>query len=215
MALVQDAMEKWHAAIFHENTFKMSISNAHATLNNEEWWLDLKPQIFPQEQNWYGPYTGDNILQYAIFNDVLVGAQMGTNSMWRLDVEGQYGSMTTPATARTQVMTWPRFQANDLKRGMVDAFGFRGLTDVASALVFTETLSMDQASSTVTTVFTTPVAARIYDVSRPFRRVKYDGQLSISHQSDGKDLEIQSLYLRTKLSRRQSEALEGSSQTNS
>jgi len=215
MKLVPAAMEKWHSAIFHENTFKMSISNANATKNNEEWWLDLKPQIFPQEQNWYGPHTGDFILQYAIFNDVLVGAQMDTDDMWRLDVEGQYGSMTAPSTARTQVMTWPRFQANDLKRGMVDAFGFRGLTDVSSVLTFTEVMSLDQASSTMTTVFTTPVSFGIYDVSRPFRRVKYDGQLSITHQSNAKDLEIQSLYLRTKISRRQSERLEGSSQANS
>ena len=212
MALVQLEMEKWHAAIFHENTFKMSISNASASVNNEEWWLDLKPQIFPQEQNWYGPMTGDRILQYAIFNDVLIGAQMGTDSMWQLDVEGSYGSMTAPATPRTQVMTWPRLQADNLKRGFVDAYGFRGVTDIAGALTFTESISLNQGASTTSVSFVTPVDDSIYNVSRPFRKMKYDGQVSISHTS-ANDLEIQSLYLRTKLSRRQSEHLEGGSQT--
>jgi len=214
MALVQAAMEKWHAAIFHENTFKMSISNASASVNNEEWWLDLKPQIFPNEQNWYGPHTGDQILQYAIFNDVLVGAQMGTDAMWRLDVEDQYGSMTAPSTPRTQIMTWPRFQADNLKRGFIDAYGFRGVTDVAGALTFTESISLNQGASTTNVSFVTPVDDSIYNVTRPFRKMKYDGQVSVSHTS-ANDLEIQSLYLRTKLSRRQSEHLEGGSQSRS
>lgn len=213
MELIPAAMQKWMSAMFHDNTYKLSFSNANATRNNEEWWLDLKPQIFPQEHNWYGPMTGDFILQYELFNQLLVGAQMLTTSMWKLDVEGLYGSMTAAGTARTQVMTWPRFQANDLKQGIVDAFGFRGLTDVAGALVFTETISLDQASSSMQTVFTTPVAAGIYNVSRPFRRVRYDGQISISHQSSN-DLEILTLYIRTKVRRKQSERLAGSSQAN-
>jgi len=214
MALVQSAMQKWHAAVFHENTYKMSISNDSATVNNEEWWLDLKPQIFPQEQNWYGPHTGDQILQYAIFNGVLVGAQMETDDMWRLDVEGSYGSMTAPSTPRTQVMTWPRFQVDNIKRGFVDAYGFRGITDVAGALTFTETISLNQGASTTTVSFVTPVDDSIYNVTRPFRKMKYDGQVSISHSS-ANDLEIQSVYLRAKQSRRQSEHLEGGSQTRS
>ena len=212
MKLIPDAMQKWTAAIFHDNTYKLSFSNADADNNNEEWWLDLKPQIFPQEHNWYGPMTGDMILQYAEFSGDLVGAQMLTTNMWKLDVEGVYGSMTASATPRTQVMTWPRFQANDLKRGFVDAYGFRGIAGAAAALTFTETLSLDQGNSTTSVSFITPADDAIYNVTRPFRKMKYDGQVSISHTS-ASDLEIQSLYLRTKLSRRQSEHLAGGSQT--
>jgi hypothetical protein len=212
MKLIPVAMQKWMAAIFHENTYKLSFSNAHATKNNEEWWLDLKPQIFPQEHNWYGPMTGDFILQYGIFSGDLVGAEMLTANMWKLDVEGSYGSMTTPATPRTQVMTWPRFQADNLTHGFVDAYGFRGVAGAAAALTFTETLSLDQGNSTTSVSFVTPADDAIYNVTRPFRKMKYDGQVSISHTS-ASDLEIQSLYLRTKLSRRQSEHLSGGSQT--
>lgn len=214
MDLIPTSMQKHMAAIFHDNTYKLSFSNDNETKNNEEWWLDLKPQIFPQEHNWYGPMTGDFILQYAIFNDILIGAEHDTDSMWRLDVEGSYGSMTAPSTPRTQVMTWPRFQADGLKRGFIDAYGFRAVTDVSAALTFTESISLNQGTSTTGVSFVTPSDDIIYNVTRPFRKMRYDGQISISHSS-ANDLEIQSVYLRSKLSRRQSEHLEGGSQTRS
>jgi len=139
---------------------------------------------------------------------------MGTDSMWQLDVEGTYGSMTAPSTPRTQVMTWPRFQVDNIKRGFVDAYGFRGITDVAAALTFTESISLNQNASTTSVTFITPVDDSIYNVTRPFRKMKYDGQISISHTS-ANDLEVQSLYIRSKQSRRQSEHLEGGSQSRS
>lgn len=214
MELIPPAMQKWMAAIFNENTYKLSFSNDNDTKNNEEWWLDLKPQIFPQEHNWYGPHIGDFILQYAIFNSILIGAEHDSTSMWQLDVEGTYGSMTAPSTPRTQVMTWPRFQVDNIKRGFVDAYGFRGITDVAAALTFTESISLNQNASTTSVTFITPVDDSIYNVTRPFRKMKYDGQISISHTS-ANDLEVQSLYIRSKQSRRQSEHLEGGSQSRS
>ena len=112
------AVQRWFAAIFHDNTYKLSYAlDLDSTTNDREFWLDLRPQIFPNEQLWYGPHTGDTILQYAIYAGDLVGAEMGTTNMWKLDVEGVYGSMADPVTPRTSTMIWPRLASENMARG--------------------------------------------------------------------------------------------------
>jgi hypothetical protein len=211
IAAVPAALQKWTAAIFHDNTYKLALgSSAATTANDNEWWLDLRAQIFPQEHIWYGPMTGDAILQYEIFNDVLIGAQMLTTSMWRLDVEGSYRSMTTTA-ARTSTMTWPRVKSENLARGKIDAYGFRGVTDSGTVVAFTEAVDFERGEDSEANTFTAPIQDAIYSVTRPIKRNSYDAQISISH-SAASDLEVHSVYVRGKTTRRQSEKMDGSTQ---
>jgi hypothetical protein len=212
IAEVPADLQKWTAAIFHDNTYKLALGSSSATTaNDREWWLDLRPQIFPQEHIWYGPMTGDAILQYEIFKNLLVGAQMETTNMWRLDVEGTYRSMTTTA-ARTSTMTWPRIKSENMARGKLDAYGFRGVIDADTAVAFIETVDFERGEDTEANTFTVPANPAIYNVTRPVKRNSYDAQVSISH-SAASDLEVHSVYVRGKVTRRQSEKMDGSTQT--
>jgi hypothetical protein len=212
IAAVPAALQKWTAAIYHDNTYKLSLgSSAATTANDNEWWLDLRAQIFPQEHIWYGPMTGDAILQYEIFQDTLIGAQMLTTSMWELDVEGSYRSMAS-ASARTSTMTWPRVKSENLARGKIDAYGFRGVTDSETTVAFTETIDFERGEDSEANTFTAPAQDAIYSVTRPIKRNSYDAQVSISHSANS-DLEVHSVYVRGRTTRRQSEKMDGSSQT--
>jgi hypothetical protein len=211
IAAVPAALQKWTAAIYHDNTYKLSLGSSEATTaNDNEWWLDLRAQIFPQEHIWYGPMTGDAILQYEIFQDTLIGAQMLTTSMWELDVEGSYRSMSS-ASARTSIMTWPRVKSENLARGKIDAYGFRGVTDSATTVAFTESIDFERGEDSEANTFTAPAQDAIYSVTRPIKRNSYDAQVSISH-SAASDLEVHSVYVRGRTTRRQSEKMDGSTQ---
>jgi len=206
-------LQKWHAAIFHENTLKLSIPvDTDSTTNDREWWLDLRPQLFPNEQLWYGPMTGDKILQYAIYQGDLVGAEQGTTNMWKLDVEGVYGSMTAPSTARTSTMTWPRLAGENMARGKLDAYGFKGVIDSDVAVALTEGVDYERGRATSSQTLTVPARPAVYNVTRPVKRNAYDAQVTISHSADS-DIEVHSLYIRGKLTRRQSEKEDDSTQT--
>lgn len=206
------AVQRWFAAVFHDNTYKLSIAeDIDSATNDREWWLDLRPQIFPNEQLWYGPMTGDKILQYVIYQGDLVGAEMGTTNMWKLDVEGTYGSMTAPSTPRTSVMTWPRLANENMQRGKLDAYGFKGITDSDVAVAFTEAVDFERGRATTSETFTIPARTAVYDVTRPVKRNAYDAQVSVSHSADS-DIEIHSVYVRGKTTRRQSEKEDGATQ---
>ncbi len=208
-------LQRWQAAIFHENTYKLSIpTGLDSTVNDREWWLDMRPQVFsPAEQQlWYGPMTGDTILQYAIYQGDLVGAEMGTMSMWKLDVEGVYGSMASPSTPRTSTMTWPRLASDNMARGKLDAYGFKGVIDSATAVAFTEGVDYERGRATTSETLTIPARPAVYNVTRPVKRNAYDAQVSISHSADS-DIEVHSVYVRGKVTRRQSEKEDGSTQT--
>jgi hypothetical protein len=215
IAITKDSfsLQRWQAAIFHNNTYKMSMPVAtDSTTNDVEWWLDLRPQLFPNEQLWYGPMTGDKILQYGIYNGVLIGAEQGTTNMWKLDVEGVYGSMTDPDTARTSTMTWGRMSNENMARGKLDAYGFKGVTDSVTAVVFTEGVSYERGRATTTETVTVPARPGVYNVTRPVKQNRYDAQVTISH-SQNSDMEVHSLYVRGRVTRRQSELEDGGSQT--
>lgn len=202
----------WRCAAFHDNTYKLSICNDDEEENNEEWWLDLRPAVFPNEHNWFGPHDGDQIFQYLLWEDLLLGVQDGTDDLWELEVEDQYDSMTTTA-ARTSTMTWPRFKVNNIKKGKLDAYGFRGETDAATNVSFTETISYDSNLSTAANTFThAATVVPVYHVLRPIRRSSYDAQVSISFSANA-DLEVHSVYLRSKMLRRQSEKQAADSQS--
>ncbi len=206
-------LQRWHAAILHDRTYKLSIpTDLNSTVNDREWWLDLRPQIFPNEQLWYGPMTGDEILQYAVYQGDLVGAQMGTTTMWKLDVEGTYGSMTAPATARTSTMVWPRLAGENMQRGKLDAYGFKGIIDSATAVALTEGVDYERGRATTSETLTVPARPAVYDVTRPVKRSAYDAQVTISHSADS-DIEVHAVYVRGRATRRQSEKEDGSTQT--
>ena len=206
-------LQRWQAAIWHDQTYKLAIAeDTDSTTNDREWWLDLRPQIFPQEQLWYGPHTGDTILQYALYQGDLVGAEMGTMNMWKLDVEGVYGSMAAPATPRTSTMTWPRVASENMQRGKLDAYGFKGIIDSATAVAFTESVDYERGRASSSQTLTVPARPAVFNVTRPVKRNAYDAQVSISHSADS-DIEVHSVYVRGKLTRRQSEKEDGSTQT--
>jgi hypothetical protein len=206
---------EWSAAILHDNTYKLSIVTGSGAeeeeddeIYHEEWWLDLRPQLFPNETNWYGPHTGDSIYQYSLFQTLLVGAQDQTVIMWELDVEGQFDSMST-TDARTSTMIWPRFKVENLEKAKLDAYGFRGESGVTT-VDFLEVISYDNDALTTSNTISVVGNSTIYNVTRPLRRTSYDAQVTISHD-DNADIEIHSLYLRMRGVRRQSE--KGSSVT--
>ena len=207
------AIQRWFAAIFHDNTYKLSYAeDLDSTTNDREFWLDLRPQVFPQDQLWYGPHTGDKILQYAIYQGELVGAEMGTTNMWKLDVEGVYGSMADPATPRTSTMTWPRLASDNMARGKLDAYGFKGITDSLTAVAFTESVDYERGRASTNETLTIPARPAVFNVTRPVKRNAYDAQVTISHSADS-DIEVHSVYVRGKVTRRQSEKEDGSTQT--
>ena len=206
-------LQRWHAAILHDSTYKLSIpATLASTTNDREWWLDLRPQLFPNEHLWYGPMTGDKILQYAIYNGDLVGAEMGTTNMWKLDVEGVYGSMAAPSTPRTSTMTWPRLAAENMARGKLDAYGFKGVIDSAVPVAFTEAVDFERGLTTYNQTLTVPARPAVYNVTRPIKRNSYDAQVSVSHSADS-DIEVHSIYVRGRTTRRQSEKEDGSTQS--
>lgn len=198
------------AAYFHDNCYKLSISAEGGTTNSREWWLDLRQGIFPEAQLWYGPHTGDRILQYEVFNGALVAAEHNTTNIWRVDVEGVWGSMTDSGAARTSIMTWGRFSTQNMKRGFLDAYGFQGTISRESSgtVQFDETVDFEGGIATASNTFDVAVTGGVdkstYAVIRPVRRTAYDAQVSISHD-DASDCTVDSLYVRSKIHRRQSE----------
>jgi len=207
------------AAIYHNNTYKLSIAGSGQVTNTKEWWFDLRPGVFPEQANFFGPHSGDFILQYEIYASTpgvnkLVGAQFDTIQVWELDQEGLWGSMSAPATPRTSTMTWARVRADNMKEGLLDAYGFSG--QAAPGVSLSETVDLDRGTISQTATFTTPGSLPAdnpaYNVIRPFRRMAHDAQVSIAH-SAGSDIEVHQLYVRARGRRRQSEKQKGSTQS--
>src|SRR3990167_4532445 len=156
-AMTTDAMRVQSAAIFHDGMYKLSFDGlATGTNNTYEWWLDLRQTAFPQENNWYGPHTGDNILQYEIFGGNLIAAELGTSRVWKVDVTGLYGSMTASGTPRTSTMIWPRLRIGNQKKGSLDAYGISG--QLAASAVLTGSVDIDRGTYTIADTFTAPAS---------------------------------------------------------
>jgi hypothetical protein len=204
------------AGVYHDNTLKFSICDGiiDTDRNTVEWWLDLRQAIFPQERNWYGPHTGDFIMQYANFQNMLVGAEHQTMLMWQLDVEGEWGSMQAPSTARTSTFVTNRVQVPGMKEGKLDAYGL--VAQMSAGVDLNCSVDIDRGSHSEANVWTSPSVlgseGGSYKVIRPIKRPGHDAQVTVNH-ADASDIEIHTLYMRARERRRQSEKQSGSSQT--
>lgn len=210
---VPSSLKSEMAAVLHENTYKLSVGASGASTNNQEWWLDLRPALFPNEQNWYGPHTDDKILQYEIFNGELIGAEHGTVRVWKLDREGFWGSMTNSQVPRTSIAKTGRIKAPGMYEPKLDAYGFTGKVD--PDVVLTLTADVDRGASTEQDTWTTPASLPsekgVYGIIRPIKRPGHDVQLTLQH-SVGSDMELYSIYVRSRERRRQAEKQSGSTQ---
>ena len=211
-------MQQWACGYFHDQTYKLSIAATSGAYNSNEWWMDMRPVLFPQEINWYGPHTGDRIFQYEVCNNQLIGAEFGTDRIWRLDVEGKWGSMTAQNTARTSTMVWPRVPVPGMKRGMIDAYGFKGVltqTDT-NTVALTESIDIERGVQSYANTFSIPIASTgekaYYAVTRPIRRPGYDVQVTVNHSAPD-DITVDTIYLRNKTFGRQSEKQNGTTQS--
>lgn len=211
------------AAFYQNEALHLAIpATTSDTTNNSEWELDLRQVMFPSQNMWYGPHNGDTIWQYETFRDspstdnnpYLIAAQQNTVLIWHLNVEGFFGSMTTPTTARTSVQKWPRLLMKGMKQAILDAFGFTGT--INPSVTLSSSVSIDKGTQTYTPSWTSPASLvsskPMYMLLRPTRRPGHDAQITISH-SHWSDIIVDSLYVRTKPVGRQSTKQDSSTQT--
>ena len=204
------------AGIYHDNTYKISICDGiiDTDRNTVEWWLDLRQAVFPSERNWYGPHTGDFIMQYKLFQGLLVGAEHLTMLMWQLDVETKWGSMSAVNTARTSTFVTSRLQVPGMKEGKLDAYGL--VAQMTAGVALSCSVDVDRGTSTEANVWTAPSVlgsqGGAYKIIRPIKRPGHDAQVTVSH-SHASDIEVHTLYMRARERRRQAEKQSGSTQT--
>jgi len=200
------------SAIFHNNMYKIAFAAAGGTTNTKEWWLDLRPPVFPSDNNWYGPHSGDTILMWEVFNGDLVAAQQGTVSMWKVDVEGLWRSMGS-ASARTSTAITGRMQTPGMKTAKLDAYGFTGVID--DTVSVTMEADIDRGTTSQADSWSAPNGLSsenpAYSLIRPLRYPAHDVQVTMAHAS-ASDAEIHSIYLRSRDRRKQSEKQSNSSQ---
>ena len=212
---IQDAMHKLDTSIYHDNMLKIAFNGTGTgTANDHEWWLDLRQTVFPGEHNWYGAHTGDQILQWVIYQGKLVAAQNDSMNVWQVDIEGQFGSMTTPLVARTSTQTWPRVRVPGQRKGQVDAYGVMG--QIKAGVTLTGSIDLDRGTTIINDTWTAPAAlpanTPMYALIRPARFEGHDAKISLSH-SDFSDITVDSVYIRSLIRGRQQEKQSNSSQT--
>ena len=204
------AMRAHACAIYHNETLKVSIAGAAATTNTLEWWLDLRPMVFPQSQDWYGPHTGDKILQYAHFNELLIAVEHDTINLWQVDVEGSWRSMAS-SSPRSSVAITGKAVTPNLSTSKIDAYGFSGV--IAAATAVTLTVDADSATSSVSNTWTSPASLSsgnpAFALVRPLKTPSHTAQATITHAA-ASDIELFRLYVRKRVRRKQ-----GEKQTNS
>ncbi len=210
---IPDAMKSKAAAYYHNHTLKLAIAGSGSSVNNREWWLDLRAAAFPNEHNWYGPHSGDEILMWEEFDGELIAAQHGTTTLWKVDVEGVWRSMTS-ASARTSIATTNRVQVGNMKTGKLDAYGFTG--NVAESVTLTMSADIDRGTASESDTWTAPATLvgadnPAYSIIRPLKRPGHDVQLTLTH-AVASDAEIHSIYLRSREKKKQSEKQTSSTQ---
>jgi hypothetical protein len=209
-------MRHQSAAIWHDQTWKVSICDGviDTDRNTSEWWLDLRQPVFPAERNWYGPHVGDFIMQYAVFQNLLVGAQHGTMGMWQLDVEGEWGSMSAPASPRASTFVTNRLQVPGMQEGKLDAYGL--VAQMTAGVSLDCEADVDRGLSQQADTWTAPgvlgSGSGAYEVVRPIKRPGHDVQVTVTHEH-ASDIEVHTLYMRARSRRRQAEKQSGSTQT--
>lgn len=210
------------AAFYFEDAYHLAIpSSVTATTNNSEWELDLRQVMFPSQNMWYGPHSGDTILQYETFRDTvsadnnpyLIAAQQNTLNIWHLNTEGWFGSMAAVTTARTSTQKWPRLLMKGMKQAILDAFGITGT--INPGVQISGSVSIDKGTQTYAPNWTAPATlptTAMYMLLRPTRRPGHDAQVTISH-NHWSDIIVDSLYIRTKPVGKQSVKQDSSTQT--
>ena len=212
---IQSSMHALAAAVYHDNMLKVAFNGTGTgTANDHEWWLDLRQTVFPGEHNWYGAHLGDSICQWVIYQGKLVAAQNDSMNVWEVDVEGQWGSMATPATARTSTQIWPRIRVQGQKKGQIDAYGMMG--QIAAGVVLTGSISIDRGTQTISDTWTAPASLSsetpMYALIRPARFEGHDAKITWTH-SAASDITVDSIYVRSLQRGRQQEKQSNSSQT--
>ena len=206
------AMQKWMAGFYHDGKYHLSFAAPATVTNGVEYELDMRTPVFPTEQNWCGPHSGDDILQWAVYNDELVAAQYGTLNMWLVDVEGQFDSMDS-LDARVVEVVLPRIASPNLSKQKLDAFGFRIQIGASQDIDFE--IDYDRGSDTDLLSWTSPATIGAFGpgfpVLRPLKQPANDMQISLFYEGNT-DLQIDSIYLRGRLDRRQAELQNGSTQ---
>jgi hypothetical protein len=218
-ATTDDDLQALACAIFHNDTYKLAITtDDDSTYNDAEWWLDMRPVVFPSEQNWYGPHSDDLISQYETFAGELIASQapdatLGNANLWKLDVTDLYGSMTDSSTARSSIAVTGRVPVPGMTLDALDAIGFVGQmaesTDMAVAVDY------DYGTATLSMTWTSPATlanSAVYSLLRVINgRPAHDVQVTFTHDANS-DVELHSLYLRSRPKRRQPELQSGSTQ---
>ena len=185
------------AAFYHNDLYRLSIAGNLASTNVHEWLLDLRPQVFPKEINWYGPGTGDFIGAYAFYRDLLLAREVGNMKVWEIDrAEDKFKGMdglTRVSTATPHKLAVP----ND-KATLLEAYGFNG--DVESGITFTVV-----ANDGETTNIKTISGNTTREVIRPSARIRgHVFQVTATHSANEECL-LESFFLRAKPIRRQAE----------
>jgi hypothetical protein len=206
---VYTSMKAKSAAIFHDNTYKLSIARDGAAYNDTEWWLDMRPEVFPQDANWYGPHNGDRILQYVIYSGDLVGGQMNTTKVWLLDQENVWNGML--GTNLNCLAITNRVEVANEQLGKLDAYGLT-LAAAPNNGVLVKA-SLDDDLKKLTNTWTAPATQPgFHSVVRPVRYPAHNVQLEIYNTAPGEVL-IDSIYFRSKERRKQSVRQTGSTQS--
>ena len=205
------AMRKEACAIYHDEMYKISFAGVAGTTNTREWWLDLRPVVFEQgNRDWFGPHTGDVIYQYTNFDEMLLAAQQNTTSLWQVDVEGLWRSMSS-SSPRTSIAITGRAVATNMQTTKIDAYGFSGV--IAPATLVTMTVDADLGTSTVSNTWTSPASLSsekpAFALIRPLKTPAHTARATITHAA-ASDIELFRLYVRRRVRRKQ-----GEKQTNS
>jgi len=205
-------LRKDACATYHNEMYKIAFAGADDTTNAREWWLDLRPIVFPQNQDWYGPNSGDTIIQYVHFDEKLIAAQQNTTTLWQVDVEGSWRSMAS-SSPRSSIAITGRAVAANMQTEKIDAYGFSGIIEESTAV--TLTVDCDLGTSIETNTWTSPASLSsqkpAYALIRPLKTPSHAAQATITH-SAASDIELFRLYVRKRGRRKQSEKQASSTQ---
>ena len=209
---IPEALRKDACAIYHDEMYKIAFAGASDTTNEREWWLDLRPVVFTQSHDWYGPHSGDEIIQYVHFDEMLIAGQQNTTSLWQVDVEGLWRSMAS-SSPRTSIAITGRAVAPNMQTTKIDAYGFSGT--IAQSTTVTMTVDADLGTSTVSNTWTSPASLSgekpAFALIRPLKTPAHAARATITHAA-ASDIELFRLYVRRRVRRKQSEKQTSSAQ---
>jgi hypothetical protein len=206
------ATQEFVAGFYYLGKYHCAIPSLFNNLNTFEFELDTRQPVFPQEQNWYGPHLGDEILQWAVFNDQLIAAQQESLNIWEIDQEFIFRSMVSESPRVIEIIL-PRLATQNFDDEKLDAIGFRGQLNELQTLTFEFDYERGQFFSSNSWQSQTGLGifGAIFPLIRMLKQPRKDVQAKIIYDGNS-DLQIDSLYLRARINRRQAEKKSGSVQ---